>query len=600
MRINRTGVVLKCTVVTKTPELRVSKIRNQHSVNMNVDDEEKGINLPWNVSQYSDASKRLFTAVQEDLAAFKHNTDDIQFSTIDFPNVTCPRIVITLRSKSKPYDIHPFKLEVVYQYRTDLMLSSEEMDFSDESNSEMRLRPRIKELISHPNFSETGLLQGVDSKYEMGSLSDVYNSILDLLATPNTSHLTTHGTNALVSAWKKHHDDSCPCPFYYAMPCSWEQFNASDNESKKELLDDLKANLVQQQVDQYHTLQQRLNLPLIHYEPKNPKWFNGQWDFNEILHSEFLQIFNDSENGKRLFLEQFITPEFEERVYSFPLFTDSFCDLLSEELGHYENTENVPKDRPNSMNNYGVILNRMGLEPLITDLFDRYLTVIAQWIYPSNLDKGDAELEDEDLDFTFHGTLDHHHSFMVQYKMGADLLLDMHIDDSEVTFNVNLMDTFKGAALAVCGLVGESQRRSHLLSYQHRKGVCLIHSGRQRHGARSITEGERQNLIIWGRSSWQRMVAPHGSGKCACCKHRGNQKMEEPPDAICLSRTHDKDYDQWVDAHAQMDTGFTIENELDVLSMADLPESDNEDEAKTDVEGAEGVASKEIDEFSLH
>ena len=98
---------------------------------MNVDDEEEEeeVHLPWNLTQYNDASKRLFTAVEEDLVAFKHNTDDIGFSTIDFPNVTCTRIVITLCSKSKPYDIHPFKLEVVYQYRTDLMLSSEEIDF---------------------------------------------------------------------------------------------------------------------------------------------------------------------------------------------------------------------------------------------------------------------------------------------------------------------------------------------------------------------------------------------------------------------------------------------------------------------------------------
>lgn len=48
----------------------------------------------------------------------------------------------------------------------------------------------------------------------------------------------------------------------------------------------------------------------------------------------------------------------------------------------------------------------------------------------------------------------------------------------------------------------------------------------------------------------------------------------------------------------QMDTGFTIENVLDI-AMLDLPKSNNADETKTDVEGAEGVASKEIDDSSL-
>lgn len=40
-------------------------------------------------------------------------------------------------------------------------------------------------------------------------------------------------------------------------------------------------------------------------------------------------------------------------VYSFPLFTDQFCDELTAELDHIEASP-VPKGRPNSMNNYGV------------------------------------------------------------------------------------------------------------------------------------------------------------------------------------------------------------------------------------------------------
>ena len=84
----------------------------------------------------------------------------------------------------------------------------------------MRLRPRIKGLISHPNFSETGLLQGVDIQHRMGSLSNVCNSIPDLLASPNVFQLPTHGSNSLLISWKKHNDDSCPSPFYYAMPRS--------------------------------------------------------------------------------------------------------------------------------------------------------------------------------------------------------------------------------------------------------------------------------------------------------------------------------------------------------------------------------------------
>ena len=40
-------------------------------------------------------------------------------------------------------------------------------------------------------------------------------------------------------------------------------------------------------------------------------------------------------------------------VYSFPVFTASFCSLLMEELEHFEQSE-VPKGRPNTMNKGGV------------------------------------------------------------------------------------------------------------------------------------------------------------------------------------------------------------------------------------------------------
>ena len=41
------------------------------------------------------------------------------------------------------------------------------------------------------------------------------------------------------------------------------------------------------------------------------------------------------------------------RVYSFPVFSKSFCFQFIEELKHYEESD-VPKGRPNTMNNTGV------------------------------------------------------------------------------------------------------------------------------------------------------------------------------------------------------------------------------------------------------
>ena len=42
-----------------------------------------------------------------------------------------------------------------------------------------------------------------------------------------------------------------------------------------------------------------------------------------------------------------------EDVYSFNMFSTDYCYKLSEELEHFQRSK-MPKERPNSMNNYGV------------------------------------------------------------------------------------------------------------------------------------------------------------------------------------------------------------------------------------------------------
>ena len=74
-----------------------------------------------------------------------------------------------------------------------------------------------------------------------------------------------------------------------------------------------------------------------------------------------------------------------------------------------------------------------------------------------------------------------HHSFMVQYKEGQDLGLDMHTDDSDVTFNVCLgREDFTGAGLTFCGTVGEPDHRIYNHTYKHVLGRAVLHLGSRR------------------------------------------------------------------------------------------------------------------------
>ena len=205
-------------------------------------------------------------------------------------------------------------------------------------------------------------------------------------------------------------------------------------------------------------------------------------------------------------------------VYSFPMFTAAFCDGMLQEMDAYSGS-GLPCPRPNSMNNYGLILNSIGLEGPFTRLQRDVLQIVSAALYPEE------------------GTsLDTHHTFLVQYKPGEDLGLDMHTDDSDVTFNICLGRQFEGANLEFCGKFGAEGHRKHTYTHAHVRGGCVVHVGRQRHGARCIKSGERVNLIIWNRS------LPYRSLKKSLHLRSHYAKESGPPDLVCLSRTHDRDH----------------------------------------------------------
>ena len=138
--------------------------------------------------------------------------------------------------------------------------------------------------------------------------------------------------------------------------------------------------------------------------------------------------------------------------------------------------------------------------------------------------------------------LDAHHSFVVEYEQGHDLGLDMHTDDSDVTFNVCLGRDFDGAGLTFCGELGSAGHRRFCYRYRHVVGHCVLHLGRKRHGADDITEGERVNLIVWTTNQEYRRTFEY---QASHAQHPDYYTREEaPPDPVCLSYTHDRDFEQ--------------------------------------------------------
>ena len=124
------------------------------------------------------------------------------------------------------------------------------------------------------------------------------------------------------------------------------------------------------------------------------------------------------------------------------------------------------------MNNYGIVMRQMGLHELILDLQVNYLHPISAELFPLHSNGGFSS----------------HHSFIVSYSTDKDTHLDMHTDDSDVTFNICLgNEGFTASGLTFCGIRGQSNHRKFSCSYQHHIGHAVVHLGEQRHGADVIT-----------------------------------------------------------------------------------------------------------------
>lgn len=235
------------------------------------------------------------------------------------------------------------------------------------------------------------------------------------------------------------------------------------------------------------------------------------------LHPEFRQLLDDAGVAEAADKPaRYGVTEEAAGVFSFPLLTDDACEMLIEEVEHFQET-GLPARRPNSMNNYGLVLNEIGLRPTLSAL-QTTIHPLALAVFPREA-----------------ATFDGHHSFVVSYRPDEDRGLDMHVDDSDVTLNVCLGREFEASGLTFCGSLGAADHRLVSHKYKHQRGRALLHLGRRRHGADDIASGHRVNLIMWNWNSAYRQTAAYRSPTYAA--------EEREPDALCVSFTHDRDYE---------------------------------------------------------
>nr|DBA23174.1 TPA: hypothetical protein GDO54_014114 [Pyxicephalus adspersus] len=222
----------------------------------------------------------------------------------------------------------------------------------------------------------------------------------------------------------------------------------------------------------------------LHYKPLHPELYVLQESF---LAAEFLEAvhFCQSPHASLDGLLNFLDSIPGKRIYRLPVFVPQFCKDFVEELENFERSS-LAKGRPNTMNNYGVLLNELGLDDaFITPLREKYLWPLASVLYP---DWGGS-------------CLDSHKAFVVQYSLDKDLDLSCHYDNSEVTLNVSLGKEFTDGNLYFSEMREIPANERRYTEVEHLIGQGILHRGQQIHGALPITSGERWNLIIWMRAS---------------------------------------------------------------------------------------------------
>ena len=264
------------------------------------------------------------------------------------------------------------------------------------------------------------------------------------------------------------------------------------------------------------------------YRPlrKHPALFDASAGWTQWLDPSLMSALAELQatgNTTRLLSLLRVEASGHSQAYSLPFVSEAFCDLFLEELDHYHTT-GLPISRPNSMNNYGIIVNDIGMKPVLTWLQRTVLHPLAELLYPAQARGGFTD----------------HHSFMVQYRSDQDQGLDMHTDDSDVTVNICLGRNFTGATLTVCGDNHMPDHRQYHATYHHVRGRALIHLGSRRHGADDILAGERNNLIVWNHNQKYRDSTEN-------VNNLPFYPEQAPPDPRCLSYTHDRDFGGFLD-----------------------------------------------------
>jgi len=281
----------------------------------------------------------------------------------------------------------------------------------------------------------------------------------------------------------------------------------------------------EERVDRLKNAPQELLLRAIKkfYKPQNSELFRiKNWELEE----SFLKAV---ESGKPDVMQKILT-EVSPNIFSFQIFKKSFCNEILKEAEHFSDwaiKNGLKVQVPNTMNNYGVILDHFGFYEVLQEFTEKFIqplsVLLFPWVHFTRPGSGQGDpgcdsdddvqpgMEEETTDVKTSSSLtpsllDGHHGFLVQYAMAKDKKLDFHVDMADVTLNVCLGKEFTGGDLWFGGIRCAHHQQTKTMqtedfTFAHKVGQGILHVGKHRHLAKPIMSGERINLILWCRNS---------------------------------------------------------------------------------------------------
>ena len=193
-------------------------------------------------------------------------------------------------------------------------------------------------------------------------------------------------------------------------------------------------------------------------------------------------------------------------VFTARLFNDTQCSEMLTLLTAGEAYSSAPREQPNSMHDYGIVVADPALSSQLACLPATWLAPVIPKLFP--------HLPRSRL-------FGKHHAFMVSYGEDAEQDLSLHVDASHITLNICLATDAVGSEIhftgARCALHVNTLPDSEAVRHRFEVGDAMLHVGNQRHYVAPLLKGRRQNLLVWYRlegescdhsNTWLQAVCP--------------------------------------------------------------------------------------------